>query len=238
MAQNVIAGSDLTRGKTGRSFWSRKPIKTLGASSASLSSDATAMASQADEKDVLAEKLATGDHPIPFSSIIPDPLGELPAWFIKEHDGLASPIISHRVRYPIHNPYGPRWYRNWHLIPSSQLEPGTRPTSFFSPAFPHMSPKASSYQPSLMPMSPATASSPLSPDSSQTGLADGQRMRTRKTSQTAHDGVDLLDLTDPQGTNWHHQSPYDPGLASHPVTTDLRAPEVSCGSASSLIIAG
>ena len=53
--------------------------------------------------------------------------------------------------------------------------------------------------------------SPLpTPTSSQTRIHD-IRGRTRKISQTAHDGVDLLDGTDPWGTNWHHQSPYDVG---------------------------
>ncbi|KAI0080342.1 hypothetical protein K474DRAFT_1638045, partial [Panus rudis PR-1116 ss-1] len=53
--------------------------------------------------------------------------------------------------------------------------------------------------------------SPLpTPSSSQTRIHD-VRIRTRKISQTAHDTVDLLDITDPWGTNWHHHSPYDVG---------------------------
>lgn len=52
--------------------------------------------------------------------------------------------------------------------------------------------------------------SPLpTPDSSQTRVADSGKPRSRKTSQTTPDNVDLLDVTDPWGTNWHHQSPYD-----------------------------
>ncbi|KIP12547.1 hypothetical protein PHLGIDRAFT_124072 [Phlebiopsis gigantea 11061_1 CR5-6] len=59
------------------------------------------------------------------------------------------------------------------------------------------------------------SSSPLpTPTSSQVRIHD-VRVRTRKISQTAHDNVDMLDHTDPWGTNWHHQSPYDVGKNSN-----------------------
>jgi hypothetical protein len=51
------------------------------------------------------------------------------------------------------------------------------------------------------------------PSSSQTRVAEGQKPRSRKTS----DNVDLMDVTDPWGTSWHHTSPYDIGL---PATSD------------------
>jgi hypothetical protein len=39
--------------------------------------------------------------------------------------------------------------------------------------------------------------------------------RTRKVSHgEPHDNVDLMDVSDPWGTNWHHQSPYDVGNRS------------------------
>jgi hypothetical protein len=67
--------------------------------------------------------------------------------------------------------------------------------------------------------------SPLpTPTSSDTRVADGGR-RSRKTSQTTPDNIDLLDVTDPWGTNWHHQSPYDWfGQTANSVDThDVRA---------------
>ncbi|KAJ2966916.1 hypothetical protein NUW54_g13667 [Trametes sanguinea] len=52
--------------------------------------------------------------------------------------------------------------------------------------------------------------SPLpTPTSSQIRIQEPPKPRSRKVSQTAHDNVDMMDGTDPWGTNWHHQSPYD-----------------------------
>jgi hypothetical protein len=81
---------------------------------------------------------------------------------------------------------------------------------------------ASSHSPSGSPIP--------TPSSSQTRIIDPSgKVRTRKVSNTAHDNVDLLDASDPYGTNWHHQSPYDGlGLGSDrnavsPDPVDVRA---------------
>ncbi|KAG5221058.1 Apolipoprotein n-acyltransferase [Salix suchowensis] len=70
------------------------------------------------------------------SSLVPDPLTELPAWYNK--DSWSNGSMSHKVRFPIHNPVGPRWYRNYHLIPPSHRQRSARPPSVFSPSFPPM----------------------------------------------------------------------------------------------------
>ncbi|KAF8898948.1 hypothetical protein BD779DRAFT_1464993 [Infundibulicybe gibba] len=159
-------------------------------------------------------------------SIIPDSLRDVPAWYNKD-TWTAPSHLSHKMRYNIHNPVGPRWYRNHHLIPPSQTRPAARPPSVFSPSFPPMA-SASTQDRSedstrLAGPSRTPSGSPLpTPDSSQTRVGDGGKPRSRKTSQTAHDTVDLLDVTDPWGTNWHHQSPYDVGLGNGPVSLDVQ----------------
>lgn len=157
-------------------------------------------------------------------SIIPDQLQELPAWYTKE-DWAGVPIPSQKMRYPMHNPVGPRRYINHHLLPSFrsiQLPP------IFSSSFPPMAPTVHEASPdsTRVPGPSRTPSgSPLpTPTSSETRIADNVGKRSRKTSQTAHDTVDLLDVSDPWGTNWHHQSPYDVGLNASPVSPDV--PEV------------
>lgn len=83
-----------------------------------------------------------------------------------------------------------------------------------------------STEPASVPMVPSSHSpsgSPLpTPSSSQTRIVDPSgKVRTRKLSNTAHDNVDLLDGSDPYGTNWHHESPYDGlGLGNNPVSPD------------------
>jgi len=48
------------------------------------------------------------------------------------------------------------------------------------------------------------------PSSSETRIPDlSGKVRTRKLSNATPDNVDLLDASDPYGTNWHHESPYD-----------------------------
>ena len=132
--------------------------------------------------------------------------GEREAWF--DSDAWARvPIPGVKAHYKLHNPLGPRWYRNHHLIPPHQTRPGARPPTFFSPSFPAIgtssSPDHDDGGPSRTP-----SHSPLpTPTSSQTRVQDGGKGRSRKISQT--DAVDLLDVTDPWGTNWHHQSPYE-----------------------------
>ena len=67
-----------------------------------------------------------------------------------------------RMGYDLHNPAGPPFYRNFHLLPPS---------------------------------------------------------RSRNNSQSTPDNVDLLDLTDPWGTSWHHTSPYDFGIRPRRAST-------------------
>jgi hypothetical protein len=180
-----------------------------------------------DEKDPLDEKADL----VVSHSIIPDVLGELPAWFIKENESAIGQTMSYRIKYPIHSPVGPRYYRNQHLIPSFQRT-ATRPPSVFSPFFPPMaasSHDASEDSTSKPGLSRTPSGSPLAtPSSSQADVA--VKPRSRKTSQTTPDNVDLLDVTDPWGTYHHHQSPYDPGLSSssgHGSPVEADPPEVS-----------
>ncbi|KAG6821380.1 hypothetical protein H0H93_014177 [Arthromyces matolae] len=154
-------------------------------------------------------------------SIIPDSR-DLPTTHNKDA-WKTVPLSSDKSRYLIHNPLGPRWYKNHHLIPPSETTPSARPPSFFSPSFP---PIASASQDRLEDStriagpSRTPSNSPLpTPNSSQTRVED--RPRTRKLSETAHDVVDLLDVTDPWGTNWHHRSPYDIGLVG-PISADVQ----------------
>lgn len=145
-------------------------------------------------------------------SIIPGPLAELPSWYTNDADWASSSAAQFRAKYPIHNRAGPRYYRNHHLL--SPLDT-RRPPSIFSPAFPPMYPTAELTQdPAKMSGPSRTPSgSPLpTPNSSQVRIHD-VKGRPRKISQsTAHDDVDMLDATDPWGTNWHHRSPYDLGV--------------------------
>lgn len=138
----------------------------------------------------------------------------------------AVPLPTFKVKYHLHNPLGPRWYRNHHLIPPSQMRPSLRPPTFFSSSFP---PISSSSMPEHSELaaeaSGAPSQSPLpTPNSSQTRVVDGSKPRSRKTSQTTPDNVDLLDVTDPYGTNWHHQSPYD--VFSQTATSSLDTQDV------------
>ncbi|CAL1695181.1 unnamed protein product [Somion occarium] len=80
--------------------------------------------------------------------------------------------------------------------------------------------------------------SPLpTPTSSQTRIHD-IRVRTRKVSQTAHDDVDMLDVTDPWGANWHHQSPYDLGTGHPQASPESETPPVPRPRRMSLTTAG
>lgn len=136
------------------------------------------------------------------------------------------PLPTFKVRYHLHNPLGPRWYKNYHLIPPSQMRPSMRPPTFFSPSFPPMGTSSTPERSEDAAGTSGTPShSPLpTPDSSQTRVADGGKPRSRKTSQTTPDNVDLLDVTDPWGTNWHHQSPYD--FFGQTATTSLDTQDV------------
>ena len=151
-------------------------------------------------------------HPFfnPFAnSIIPDPLNELPSWYHREVEFATASAAQFRARYPIHNPVGPRWYRNHHLQPPNK---DGRPPSVFSPSFPPMASAPERAQdPSRMAGPSRTPSgSPLpTPTSSQIRIQEPPKPRPRKVSQATHDSVDIVDGTDPWGTNWHHSSPYD-----------------------------
>ncbi|KZT30737.1 hypothetical protein NEOLEDRAFT_1237943 [Neolentinus lepideus HHB14362 ss-1] len=153
-------------------------------------------------------------------SILPEVIPELPAWYNDGLEWIAASAIQFRVRYPVHNPAGPKWYKNQHLIPPSERDNAMRPPSIFSPSFPPMTAPETSedWDPSRTP-----SGSPLpTPDSSQVRINEvGIRVRTRKTSQGAHDPVDLLDVSDPWGSHWHHESPYDIGMTPSPVSVDM-----------------
>ncbi|KAH9486560.1 hypothetical protein JR316_0000625 [Psilocybe cubensis] len=159
------------------------------------------------------------------SSVIADsreipPLVDTSAW-------AAVPLPAFKVHYPLHNPFGPRRYRNHHLIPPSQKRPSMRPPTFFSPSFPpmHTNSAPENLDDDRPESSNTNANSPLpTPTSSQTRVAEGTKPRSRKTSQTAPDNVDLLDVTDPWGTNWHHQSPYDIGQTTAAVSDSYDIP--------------
>ena len=148
-------------------------------------------------------------------SIIPD--NNLPAWYNKDIWASVPPPIYKAV-YRIHNPVGPRWYKNYHLIPPSRLRPAARPPSFFSPSFPHMGTISLPDHSSRLAIPSRTPSgTPLpTPSSSQTRVADAtHKPRSRKPSLTTPDGLEM-DIADPWGTTWHHSSPYDFSIS--PVT--------------------
>ncbi|KAJ7070803.1 hypothetical protein C8F01DRAFT_1362634 [Mycena amicta] len=144
-------------------------------------------------------------------SIIPDTLRELPAWY--------RDSAHFNTRYPMHNPVGPKWYANHHLVAPSGTRPAG-PPSVFSSSFPPMASSGDRGEDPRMPgMSRSPSKSTLpTPNSSQTRMEDVSNMpRSRKTSQTAHDNVDLM-ASDPWGTAWHHESPYDVGKSNSPVS--------------------
>lgn len=160
----------------------------------------------------------------PAKSIIPDPLAELPAWYSTDSEWATVSAAQFRKKYPIHNPIGPRYYKNHHLAPPALDK---RPPSVFSPSFPPMATSTDHLPDTAQIPGPSRSPSrsPLpTPTSSQVRIHD-VRVRTRKVSQTAHDNVDMLDHTDPWGTNWHHQSPYDVGKNKDRASPD--SPEVS-----------
>lgn len=235
MEKGAATQRKLSRGKSmqsSRGIFSRKSVKKADSQSLSQTSSHTTIqddrASVATGKGKEQERHSLADNGppsrpfFPARSIIPDPLNELPAWYTQAVEDIPSTVGQFRSRYPMHNPVGPRWYKNCHLSPR-YLE--NRPPSFFSPSFPPMAASADRTQDSKIPGPSRTPSgSPLpTPTSSQTRIHD-VRVRSRKVSQTAHDNVDMLDGTDPWGTNWHHQSPYDVG--NDRVSPDA-SPEVS-----------
>ena len=238
MEQKEIVERKLSKRKS-NSIWSRKSVKRSTApvapssqkhhSQLSLPNDMQEKTRGDEDKEM--EKLEEQRDTVPQAlnlqrSIIPDTAKDLPAWYNKE--AWSSPLPTFKLRYNIHNPVGPRWYKNYHLIPPSQLKPATRPPSVFSPSFPPMASSTLQDHSEDLPRMPGPSRSPSdsplpTPNSSQTRVEDsGVKPRSRKTSQTAHDNVDLLDVTDPWGTNWHHQSPYDIGLSNGPISADVQ----------------
>lgn len=211
------------KSNSGTSIWSRKSVKrsTTAPPAHPNPPDLPRVSSNSimaendlrDESAQWSEHLESRDAPrlAPSRSVITD-TRENPNW-AENGPWAAVPLPALKVKYPLHNPLGPRWYKNHHLIPPSQKRPSMRPPTFFSPSFPPMHTSSSPEHVDDSAGSSRTAShSPLpTPTSSQTRVGEGGKPRSRKTSQTAPDNVDLLDVTDPWGTNWHHQSPYDIG---------------------------
>ncbi|KAK7064021.1 apolipo protein n-acyltransferase [Favolaschia claudopus] len=216
----------LSKRKSSGSRWSRKSLRRSSTSQSQSQPQPGPTQLTSPSTSFLARPPTRNDHdrgesadvvpPMPAvlsRSIVPDRLTELPAWY-KENS-------NHSARYPMHNPVGPRWYRNHHLVPPINARP-SRPPSVFSPSFP---PIASSGE--VPTISRSASNSPLpTPNSSQTHVPDGQP-RSRKTSQTARDNVDLLDVSDPSGAAWHHESPYDVGLSSSPASFEEHAHSVA-----------
>ncbi|KAI0801026.1 hypothetical protein C8Q74DRAFT_461764 [Fomes fomentarius] len=129
-------------------------------------------------------------------SIIPDPLNELPSWYHREVETATASAVQFRVKYPLHNPAGPRWYRNYHLLPPTH---DGRPPSVFSPFFPPMSSAPERAQdPSRMAGPSRTPSgSPLpTPSSSQIRIQEPLKPRTRKISTKTQDNVDTSNSAD------------------------------------------
>ncbi|KAK0208853.1 hypothetical protein DFS33DRAFT_478335 [Desarmillaria ectypa] len=228
------------RNATGTSIWSRKSVRRSTQPSSQPPQPQASSQSPVAEKEISRrnederemEKLEQREQPDSIlalantRSIIPDPLKDLPAWYLK--DDLASNSVAlYKMRFNIHNPVGPRRYYNHHLIPPSQKS-ASRPPSIFSPSFPPMAtssvPEQSEESMRMPGPSRTPSNSPLpTPSSSQVRVGDiGGKPRSRKTSQTAHDTVDLLDVTDPWGTNWHHESPYDVGLNNGSVSVEAQ----------------
>ncbi|EIN14032.1 hypothetical protein PUNSTDRAFT_110172 [Punctularia strigosozonata HHB-11173 SS5] len=151
----------------------------------------------------------------PVPSIVPDPLLDLPAWYHSDvFEWSAATAVQFRRKYPLHNPVGPRWYRNHHLIPPSVIH-GNRAPSVFSPLFPPISVSGHDRPEHTMSLpvpvrTPSSSPSP-SPNTSQVQVNDSAPTRTRKVSHTGP-GADSLDASDPSGINFHHSSPYDIGL--------------------------
>ncbi|KIY66029.1 hypothetical protein CYLTODRAFT_491818 [Cylindrobasidium torrendii FP15055 ss-10] len=167
---------------------------------------------QTETRDILSPLTSTGMDV--GRSIVPDTAATIPEWYAKDES------TRHQTRFNIHNPFGPQRYYNHHLLPPSARKQASRPPSIFSPSFPPMAVNQDPDDPTRQRSPSRTPSnSPLpTPSSSQVRL---DQPRSRKTSQTARDEVDMLDASDPWGTNWHHQSPYDIGSTHNVNTVDV-----------------
>ncbi|KAF8338103.1 uncharacterized protein EI90DRAFT_2540822 [Cantharellus anzutake] len=102
-------------------------------------------------------------------------------------DWNASAAISH-PRYHIHEPTGPPYYINYHLKPPPNAAPRT------------------SFPPTLGTSSAQT-----------TSQVSSHRFESQQSLLRGYmDDVDSLDVSDPNGTRWHHTSPYDIGRRAAP----------------------
>ena len=68
-------------------------------------------------------------------STILESMKELPFWYHKDV-WAGVPLPASRMKYKLHNPIGPCWYKSHHLIPLSQTRPTARPPTVFSSSFP------------------------------------------------------------------------------------------------------
>ena len=222
----------------GSSIWGRKSTKKNNAAAARTSQDmrrsdpppagprsdkGKGRETEAPEEDDAQGRLQRS-HSSQSVSLIPERMQDVPGWYQREMERSALSAIQFRRRYPLHNPFGPRWYKNQHLIPPHRRQ-GSRPSSVFSPSFPPISfahgahgdhPQHSVSMPGP---SRSPSGSPVgTPNSSQVRVNEAGlsgKPRTRKISHgEPHDHVDLMDISDPWGKQWHHQSPYDVGMSS------------------------
>ena len=160
-----------------------------------------------------------------------------PRWSYHPPDrthAIITPPTSYRMSYQIHNPVGPRYYRNHHLhlLNLSAATAAQYPPSAFSSAFPplaalptgspvhglglghtHLHPHNQQPQFPTPETSCSSSESVLpTPDSSSGQGHDFPRQRKTSASGTAvADPVDLMDGSDPWGQKFHHDSPYDLG---------------------------
>lgn len=165
-----------------------------------------------------------------------------PLWSNEPSEHVTSrnvPPNTYRSYYKLHNPVGPRFYRNHHLRPlnNSAISAALRPSSAFSSAFPPLSalPPASPpprglglghshlhphNNPPQFPSPDTSFSSSESvlptPDTSESAFVGQGSEAPRKNNVIVNgtvvsDPVDQLDGSNPYGQKFHHDSPYDLG---------------------------
>ena len=143
-----------------------------------------------DKDDGYSEKSNRGSSPQP----PPSSLVSTPSFTRKQGEWNSAAPAYYESFYELHNPTGPRFYFNHHLA-----KKGVTRLPLMSPGF-HTTSTTGSEKSNL-------SSPPIkTPDVSTLNLTQ----RTRKISTS--DNVDLLDITDPWGQNFHHDSRYDVGI--------------------------